>query len=325
MATVEHILIVGGGIAGLTLATALHQQGFQPQPVDRSPEWPAVGAGIMLQGNGLRVLRSLGLAAAVEQAGAVVRHWAWCDQQGELLSDTDLVEVWGEVGTCVGIARPTLRQALTAFAAPLTCAIFMCITIHMKSRRSYTMRARADSASATRQRILDAATALLKARLRSDIHLDTVAAAAQVSVQTIMRIFGSRTALLEEAGQQVIQHISQQRDRAAPGDITGAIAGLFVHYEEVGDIVIRNLAQEDDPAVQPGLRMGRVEHRRWVERHFGPQLARHDAATRDQLVDALVCVCDVYTWKRLRRDMPRSREDAESTMILMVTALLGEE
>jgi hypothetical protein len=24
------------------------------------------------------------------------------------------------------------------------------------------------------------------------------------------------------------------------------------------------------------------------------QLARHDAATRGQLVDALVCVCDVY-------------------------------
>ncbi|PWT78716.1 MAG: hypothetical protein C5B60_00675 [Chloroflexi bacterium] len=186
------------------------------------------------------------------------------------------------------------------------------------------MRVRSDAAIATRQRILDAATALLTAHLRSDIHLDMVAAGAQVSVQTIMRIFGSRAALLEQAGQQVSQHIRHQRDSAAPGDIAGAIAGLFVHYEEIGDLVIRNLAQEDDPTVQPGLRIGRVQHRQWVERHFGPQLARHDAATRDQLVDALVCVCDVYTWKLLRRDMARSREDAESTMILMVTAVLGE-
>ena len=42
MATVEHILIVGGGIAGLTLPTALHQQGFSPELVERSPEWPSI-------------------------------------------------------------------------------------------------------------------------------------------------------------------------------------------------------------------------------------------------------------------------------------------
>jgi 2-polyprenyl-6-methoxyphenol hydroxylase-like FAD-dependent oxidoreductase len=123
MATVERILIVGGGIAGLTLATALHQQGFQPELVERSPEWPAVGAGITLQANGLRVLKSLGLAAAVEQAGAVLRHWLMCDQQGGVLSDTDLVDVWGEVGPCVGIARPALQQVLLAGAADVPCRL----------------------------------------------------------------------------------------------------------------------------------------------------------------------------------------------------------
>jgi FAD-dependent urate hydroxylase len=128
MATVERILIVGGGIAGLTLATALHQQGFSPELVERSPEWPAIGAGIMLQANGLRVLRALGLAAAVEQAGAVVRHWAWCDQQGEVLSDTDLVRVWGEVGPCVGIARPALQQVLLAGAAAVPYRLGTAVT-----------------------------------------------------------------------------------------------------------------------------------------------------------------------------------------------------
>jgi AcrR family transcriptional regulator len=194
----------------------------------------------------------------------------------------------------------------------------------MKSRRQYTMRARADSATATRHRILDAATTLLKAHLRSDIHLDDVATTAGVSVQTIMRIFGSRAALLDGAIQRLVQHIGDQRDRAAPGDIDGAIAGLFDHYEEIGDIVIRSLAQEGDPAVQPGLNIGRTLHRQWVERHFSPQLTRHDAATRDRLIDALVCVCDVYTWKLLRRDISRPRDDAERTVIMMVTTLLGE-
>lgn len=186
------------------------------------------------------------------------------------------------------------------------------------------MRARATSAADTRQRILSETTALLKTHFRSDIHLDDVASAAHVSVQTIMRLFGSRAALLESAIEELGRHISKQRDRAAPGDIEGAIAGLFDHYEEVGDIVIRNLAEEDDPAVQPGISMGRVRHRQWVEHHFAPQLTRYGPSEQDILVGALVCACDVYTWKLLRRDMGRSREDAERTMVRTVRALLKE-
>ena len=186
------------------------------------------------------------------------------------------------------------------------------------------MRSRATSASATRQRIVDETTALLKAHFRSDIHLDDVARAAQVSVQTILRLFGSRMALLERAGEELGRHISDQRDRAAPGDIDGAIDGLIDHYEEVGDIVIRNLADEADPAVQPGISVGRTRHRQWVEQHFAPQLERYDPPERDMLVDALVCACDVYTWKLLRRDMGRSRRDAELTMARTVKTLLGE-
>ena len=41
MATLVRILIVGGGIAGLTLATALHRQGFTAELVERSPTWQA--------------------------------------------------------------------------------------------------------------------------------------------------------------------------------------------------------------------------------------------------------------------------------------------
>ena len=43
MANIGRILIVGGGIAGLTLATALHQQGFRAKLVERSSTWHATG------------------------------------------------------------------------------------------------------------------------------------------------------------------------------------------------------------------------------------------------------------------------------------------
>jgi FAD-dependent urate hydroxylase len=114
---IKRILITGGGIAGLSLATALHRQGFAAELVERSKGWPAIGAGINLAANGVRALRALGVGEAVEQAGAVIRRWGFFDQQGEMLCDTDLEELWGEVGPCIGIERVKLHQALLAGAA----------------------------------------------------------------------------------------------------------------------------------------------------------------------------------------------------------------
>ncbi len=117
MASVERILIVGGGIGGLSLAAALHQQGFTPDLVERTAEWRATGAGIGVLANGMRMLRVLGLDRAVAQAGAVLRRWAFCNADGEILCSTDLEALWGDVGPCIGIERGKLHQALLAGAA----------------------------------------------------------------------------------------------------------------------------------------------------------------------------------------------------------------
>jgi 2-polyprenyl-6-methoxyphenol hydroxylase-like FAD-dependent oxidoreductase len=117
MANIERILIVGGGIAGLTLARALHQQGFRAELVERSPTWQAAGAAIQLAANAMRVLHALDLVEAVEQSGTVIRHWLYCDQHGEVLCDTDLEEVWSSVGSCIAIDRPLLQHILVSGAA----------------------------------------------------------------------------------------------------------------------------------------------------------------------------------------------------------------
>ncbi|MEU8117662.1 TetR/AcrR family transcriptional regulator [Spirillospora sp. NPDC049024] len=189
-------------------------------------------------------------------------------------------------------------------------------------KRSYTMRARARSAEETRQRVLDAAVRLLGSRLRSDIRLEDVAAEAGVSVPTVLRAHGSRARLIELALERLLEGMGAELRQPEPGDVPGSVSAWFDHYEKYGDAVVRNLADEADPAVAPIVRIGRTRHRRHVESQLGPRLDSVPDERRATAVDALVCACDVYTWKLLRRDMGRSRSEAEATMTFMIESLL---
>jgi FAD-dependent urate hydroxylase len=128
MAKIGTILVVGGGVAGLTTATALQRHGFTTELVERQQTWQSLGAGFLVQPNGMRMLRLLGLAAGVESAGAVVRRWQFCNEQGDVLSETDLETLWGDAGPCVGIERPELQRALLPGVADLRCRLGTSLT-----------------------------------------------------------------------------------------------------------------------------------------------------------------------------------------------------
>jgi FAD-dependent urate hydroxylase len=139
MADIESVLIVGGGVAGLTTAAALHRHGFTPELVERQPTWRALGAGFLVHANGMRMLRRLDLAVGVESAGAVVRRWQVCDEHGDVLSDTDLEALWGDVGRCVGIERTDLQCALLAGVANLYCRLGTSVTSLEQDARRVTV------------------------------------------------------------------------------------------------------------------------------------------------------------------------------------------
>ena len=48
MAKIDRILVVGGGIAGLTTAAALHRYGFATELVERQPTWSVPAAGFVV-------------------------------------------------------------------------------------------------------------------------------------------------------------------------------------------------------------------------------------------------------------------------------------
>jgi 2-polyprenyl-6-methoxyphenol hydroxylase-like FAD-dependent oxidoreductase len=139
VAKVGKVLVVGGGIAGLTTAAALHRYGFATELVERQPTWSAPGAGFVVHANGMRMLRALGLNQGVVSAGTVVQRWQFYDAQGRLLSDTDLTAVWGEVGPCIGIVRPRLHSALSKGVADVPCRLGTAVTSLMQDDRSVTV------------------------------------------------------------------------------------------------------------------------------------------------------------------------------------------
>jgi FAD-dependent urate hydroxylase len=132
MAKIDTILVVGGGVAGLTAAAALHQHGFTTELVERQQTWHALGAGFLVHPNGMRMLISLGLAAGVMAAGAVVRRWRFCDEKGAVLSETDLEALWGDAGPCVGIERTKLQRALLPGVANVRCRLGTAVTSLMQ-------------------------------------------------------------------------------------------------------------------------------------------------------------------------------------------------
>lgn len=187
----------------------------------------------------------------------------------------------------------------------------------MKTTRSYTMVARAEAVAETRRRIIEALFELGRERMFPDISLDDVAAAAGVSVQTILRHFNSRAGLAEATMDHAIATVTEER-RTPVGDVDAAVAVIVDHYEDRGRTALLMLAQEStDQQVAELTRRGRAMHRAWVREVFAPF-----AGPRHQLIDLLVVATDVYTWKLLRIDRRYSRARTQQLMHHMVTSLL---
>ena len=80
MASSTPIIVIGGGIGGLTAALALLQRGLDVVVYEQAPELKEIGAGIQIGPNGTRVLHALGLETALQRTQVLpsrrqLRHW----------------------------------------------------------------------------------------------------------------------------------------------------------------------------------------------------------------------------------------------------------
>jgi AcrR family transcriptional regulator len=191
-------------------------------------------------------------------------------------------------------------------------------------KRRYRMTARAEAAAATRQAIVDAYLAVLVDRNYDEITLDSVAERAGVTVQTVIRRFGSKEELFAAVARETGAQEAARRAEAVPGDVRDAVRSVVAHYERIGDVVLRLLGQEDRfPALREVTDAGRKIHYGWVERAFSPFLEPMTAGMRRRRRGQLVVLTDVFTWRLLRRDLGFGQRQTELAMTEMVKALLN--
>ena len=69
MSEIERVLVVGGGIGGLSTTIALRNAGVDVDVVECNPRWDVYGVGIIQPPNALRALHALGLAERCLEAG----------------------------------------------------------------------------------------------------------------------------------------------------------------------------------------------------------------------------------------------------------------
>jgi 2-polyprenyl-6-methoxyphenol hydroxylase-like FAD-dependent oxidoreductase len=110
----RHAEIAGAGIGGLALAAALAQRGWSVRVHERNPELRAIGAGIYIWENGLRVLQAIG---AYDEA---VRgcHQGWMRETRDDNNRTVAVARWSTEPPrrVLSVARQQLLVALAGVA-----------------------------------------------------------------------------------------------------------------------------------------------------------------------------------------------------------------
>lgn len=108
----QDILVIGGGIGGLTAAIALRAEGHRVTVIERDPEWSVYGVGIIQQGNVLRAMKQLGLLEDYVSAAVGFDFVAVHAPDGTMVAKVPSPRLIEDCPANVGIARPALQQVL---------------------------------------------------------------------------------------------------------------------------------------------------------------------------------------------------------------------
>ncbi len=111
MSSVKKVLIVGGGIGGLSLGIALRRAGMDAEIVELQKEFNVYGVGIIQQANALRALDALGVADEAMRRGSPYGKVKMCAPNGHQFAEIGIPPM-GRYPTHNGISRKILHDVL---------------------------------------------------------------------------------------------------------------------------------------------------------------------------------------------------------------------
>jgi len=116
-AHIQRVLIIGGGIGGMTAAVALRRREIEVEVYERAAALTEVGAGVSLWPNALKALYQLGLKERLEALSFVAETGALRSAEGAVLSRTSAREFVSRFGMAVTVFhRAELLDALVTAA-----------------------------------------------------------------------------------------------------------------------------------------------------------------------------------------------------------------
>jgi 2-polyprenyl-6-methoxyphenol hydroxylase-like FAD-dependent oxidoreductase len=111
--SLSNVLIVGGGIGGMSAAIAFRQRGVAVDLIDIDPDWRVAGAGLTITGPTLRAFHRLGLLDAVGLEGFFSDQVQFFDGDGNFLHAMDSPVLEAGIPAAGGILRPALHRILS--------------------------------------------------------------------------------------------------------------------------------------------------------------------------------------------------------------------
>jgi 2-polyprenyl-6-methoxyphenol hydroxylase-like FAD-dependent oxidoreductase len=137
MSRVKKVLIVGGGIGGLSLAIALRDRDISVDVVEIKSVWTVYGVGIIQQANVVRAMAQLGIVDRYLSAAFPFNFVGIYKPSGELIAKLPGHRLAGDqYPPLLGVSRLSLHEVLTSLAVEKGTNVRLGLTVEILDQHS---------------------------------------------------------------------------------------------------------------------------------------------------------------------------------------------